>query len=74
LEERIIAKKFVKLLLVLVMLAGIGFSIFNYIALKAEATVYWQKLETGIDPVTGGMFIRCFSTGSGCCTVEEPAY
>jgi hypothetical protein len=68
-------KKFVQIFLILMMLAGICFTITNFIALKAEATtVYWQKLETGTDPVTGGMFIRCFSTGSGCCTVEEPAY
>lgn len=69
------AKKIVKVVLVLLMLAGICFSAFNFMALKANATkVYWQKLETGTDPITGGLFVRCFSTGQACVTVEEPGY
>jgi hypothetical protein len=53
------------------MLAGICFSAFNFLALKAEAKVYWQKLEMGEDP-HGGTYIRCFDSGQSCVTVEEP--
>ena len=67
------AKKIVKFMLVLLMFAGICFSAYNFLALKSEAaTVYWQKLEMGIDPVLGTNFIRCWSTGQACVTVEEP--
>ncbi len=67
-------EKILKFVLVVVMLVGLCFTTINLISFKAEATVYWQKLEMGIDPVTGGTYIRCFDTGSGCVTVEQPAY
>jgi len=66
-------KKIVKLMFVLLMLAGICFSAYNFLALKAEAVVYWQNLEMGTDPVLGTKFIRCWGTGQACVTVEEPA-
>jgi hypothetical protein len=64
----------VKIMLIVLMLAGICFAAFNFLAVETEARVIWQKLEMGEDPVSGGTYIRCFETGEGCVTVypNEP--
>jgi hypothetical protein len=62
-------KKVVKIMLIVLMLAGIGFAAFNFLAVKSEARVIWQKLDEGTDPQLGTHFIRCYETGDGCCVV-----
>ena len=60
--------RLVKVGLVLLMLVGIIFSLFNFIAVKSEAGAIWQQLEMGDDP-HGGTYIRCWKTGQACVTV-----
>jgi hypothetical protein len=62
------SKRIVSYVLVILMLVGIVLSLCNFIAVKAEAKVYWQDLEMGDDP-HGGTYIRCWRTGQACCTV-----
>lgn len=63
------SKKIVKIMLVLLMVAGVFFSANNFLAEKAESATYWQDLETGTDPYTGGTFIKCWNSGQACVTV-----
>lgn len=67
-------KTLIKIMLILVMVAGIGFAAFNFLAVETEGRVIWQQLDEGIDPETGTNFIRCWLTGDGCCVVypSEP--
>lgn len=63
-------KKIVKCVLLVLMVAGLTFAVSNFLAIKTEAYVIFQKLDTGKDPVTGGNYIRCFGKDGGCCTVS----
>ena len=64
------AKKIVKVVLILLMFAGICVSIFNFTSVESKAEyVIWQDLEEGTDPILGTKFIRCFRTGQACVTV-----
>ena len=65
-------KRIVKFVLIGLMLVGIVFSMFNFMALKSSTAVYWQILEMGPDPSTGGTYIKCWKTGSTCCSVIYP--
>jgi hypothetical protein len=67
-----IAKRIAKFVLIGLMLVGIVFSMFNFMALKSSTAVFWQILEMGTDPVTGGPYIKCWKTGSTCCSVIYP--
>ncbi len=40
-------KKIVKFAMVVLMLAGICFAAFNFLAVESEAAVYWQDLKQG---------------------------
>ena len=62
-------RRIAKVTMLVIMAAGIVFSLVNFIALESEAYAIWQDLETGKDPVTGGNFVRCFATGQACVTV-----
>jgi hypothetical protein len=62
-------KNVVKIMLIVLMMAGICFAAFNFLAVETEARVIWQELEMGEDPELGTTYIRCFDTGEGCITV-----
>ncbi len=62
-------KKIVKFALVVLMLAGICFAAFNFLAVESEAAVYWQNLIEGTDPVLGTPSITCRDSGQACVTV-----
>jgi hypothetical protein len=62
-------KKVVKIMLIVLMLAGIGFAAFNFLAVKSEARVIWQELIEGTDPKLGTPSITCWKTGEGCVIV-----
>jgi hypothetical protein len=67
--EAIMATKIVKAALVLLMLAGIFFSAFNFMAVRSEAGTLWQHLDIVKDPVTG-IGYRCWKTGQSCVLVD----
>jgi hypothetical protein len=62
-------KNVIKIMLILLMVAGIGFAAFNFLAVESDAYVIWQQLDEGIDPRLGTPFIRCWLTGDGCVVV-----
>jgi hypothetical protein len=67
-------KKALKVILVLVMILGIAFSISNFFAKKADATMIEEQLHE-IGKPTDDLYIWwCQDTGQGCYTVtpEEP--
>jgi len=66
-------KRIAKIAMLIIMTAGVVFSLFNFISIKSEAAVYWQNLEEGTDPVTGTHFIKCFESGQACVTVDYPS-
>jgi hypothetical protein len=66
------SKKFVKIALLLLMVAGVCFSAFNFLAVKSEAAVYWQDLKLGKDPILGTPSVTCLKTGQACVTVSYP--
>ena len=63
------ATRIVKAMLIVLMLVGIVFSLFNFIAVKSEAKAIWQDLEEGTDPILGTPYIRCLNTGQACVVV-----
>jgi hypothetical protein len=67
-------KNVVKIMLIVLMMAGICFAAFNFLAVETEARVIWQELIEGTDDVLGTPSITCWKTGEGCCIVypNEP--
>ena len=67
-------KNVVKIMLILLMVVGIGFAAFNFLAVKSEARVIWQELIEGTDDILGTPSITCWRTGEGCVIVypSEP--
>jgi hypothetical protein len=63
------ARRIVKVVLVGLMLFGIVFTLFNFVAVKSEALVYWQHLEQGTDPVLGTPYLKCWKSGQSCVVV-----
>jgi hypothetical protein len=63
-------KNVVKIMLIVLMVAGICFAAFNFLAVETEAGVIWQELKTGPDPILGTPSITCYSTGEGCVVVS----
>ena len=62
-------KRITKIVLIGLMLVGIVFSLFNFMAVKSSSAVYWQILEQGVDPYLHTKYIKCWKTGSTCCSV-----